>query len=108
MNDTTNSPEAQLAEAMSHCGPLRLLDGHETTYVSGFDMHKAIEVLSQHFSDVKERQLSLSDLVEAALLTLERVDTVKLAALGRDADAVAVSDTRRLLDHMKREGRKLK
>lgn len=49
------------------------------------------------------RQQSLSELTDAVLYSLERINTAKLAALGLDLEAVAVGDARRLLDHLKRE-----
>ena len=43
---------------------------------------------------------STLELAEAALRAIERVDTPRLAALGYEDAAVAVSETRRLLDRL--------
>lgn len=50
--------------------------------------------------DRVERVLSVKELAEAALGSLERLDTVKLAALGRDRDAELISSARRFLDRL--------
>lgn len=55
-----------------------------------------------------DRLLSLKELTEATLLSLEKIDTAKLAALGRDRDAESVGNARRLLDRILFELRGLK
>lgn len=61
-------------------------------------INKGLRVISSiDQSNVRE---SVKELAEAALHSLERIDTVKLAALGCDTDAGAVGDARRLLDRL--------
>lgn len=55
----------------------------------------------------KERKQSIRELADAALLSLDRIDTAKLAARGREGDATAVSEARRFLDRLIHELEKL-
>lgn len=48
--------------------------------------------------DRTERVLSITELAKAAPASLEKIDTVPLAALGRNGDAEAVGNARRFLD----------
>jgi hypothetical protein len=50
-----------------------------------------------------DEKQSVIELAEAALRSLERINTAKLAALGRDPDAGAVGDARRFLDRLLEE-----
>lgn len=56
-----SDPVAQIAEAMSYCGPLRLLEGHETTYIFGFDTAKAIKIIERHFPPTETTQVAVND-----------------------------------------------
>lgn len=69
--------------------------------------HRSFDVVTLEHKDScpnrslnTEERLEITALTEAALSELERVDTIKLAAMGRDQDAGSVSRARRFLDRL--------
>lgn len=63
-----------LAEAMSYCGPLREFNGGTTAYIFGFDMTKAVRVLSEYLCAAAPSGTTAAPWISDAITAVEKME----------------------------------